>query len=158
VHALDHVQAAMQRAMERVPLVHGACVGADRDAPDEVALQQLLARGIAVLDDLDTAVEVLLGPDRPPTPAGGGGKRTLGDESMGERGRGGVLHAAGAQGASVLGTSSLARQLVGTARQEVELLSEVADLMGRLDEAQVYANSMRVQLLQWQRTMQRAVL
>jgi hypothetical protein len=164
---LGRLQAACRTALSHVPLLNAASVGHHPEAPDLDLLQRQLVHGMQLLQEVQPALQQLLGPDlaavhssssssRGTAAAGPGGAALPGSK------QGHEVAAAGQQGAvntqkprglqhaqnSIKTTAALAEQLMSVASEECSLLGQLAQQLSQLSDLHLYANSMQVQLEQ----------
>lgn len=139
-----------------MPLLNGAAVGHHPEAPDLEVLQRQLVHGMQMLQEVQPALQQLLGPDLaansssskgaaagafPELAAGAGGQPNSSSCSTHKQ-QPGVLQN------SIKTTAALAEQLISVATEECSLLQLLAQQLAQLSDLHLYANSMQVQLVQ----------
>jgi hypothetical protein len=165
---LSQLQAACRTALSHVPLLNGASVGHHPEAPDLDLLQRQLVHGMQLLQEVQPALQQLLGPDlaaihssssgSSTTATGAAAASTLGGQQGPEAAAAGQQSSAassqqprhGLQHAqnSIKTTAVLAEQLMSVASKECSLLGQLAQQLSQLSDLHLYANSMQVQLEQ----------
>lgn len=148
---LGQLQAACEAALSHVPLLGGATVGGTAEAPDLELLQQRLAQGVALMEELGPAVAKLLGPAATEQDSSSSNERSSsgGAASQQQQQGGGDAAAQHAQ-RGIRATASLAEQLMAVAAEECGLLQQLGQQLGQLSDLRLYADSMQVQLAQMQ--------
>lgn len=137
------LQHACSAALSHVPLLNGAALGQLPEKPDLELLQQKLMHGMQQLQEVQPALQKLLGPD------------LLAAQVSNTTAAAAEKQSAQAYSSrqwevrnSVRATAGLAEQLMGVAAEECSLLNELAHQVDRLADLHLYANSMDVQLIQ----------
>lgn len=145
---LSQLQHACSSALSHVPLLNGASLGQHTDQPDLQLLQHQLVHGMRLLQEVQPALQQLLGPDLLAAQSSDGiydvSKPTA--QLNVSNGQCDIRH-------SVSTTALLAEQLMSIAAEECCLLRQLAQQAECLSDLHLYANSMQVQLSQMQLTM-----
>eukprot|EP00775_Hariotina_reticulata_P008360 gene8360-8544_t len=153
---VTQLQSACSAALSHVPLLNGAAVGPLPEQPDLELLHRQLARGVALMDQAQPALQKLLGPDLAPNAASGIQKSSNGSSSSQQTATGTEQQKQrtgpplGYSRSSIKTTATLAQQLMGVAAEECSLLMELAKQLSQLSDLHLYANSMKIQLLHMQ--------
>ncbi|KAF6260504.1 hypothetical protein COO60DRAFT_1459673 [Scenedesmus sp. NREL 46B-D3] len=165
---LSQLQAACRTALSHVPLLNGASVGHHLEAPDLELLQRQLVHGMQLLQEVQPALQQLLGADldtvsskrrnsdtnaaaaaavgpsgtQQGAEAASGGQQSI--SAFTQQPHQGRQHAQ----SSIKTTAALAEQLMSAASEECSLLGQLAQQLSQLSDLHLYANSMQVQLEQ----------
>jgi hypothetical protein len=150
---VTQLQSAASAALSHVPLLNGAAVGSLLEQPDLDLLQRQLARGVALMDQAQPALQKLLGPDIAPNDTSdrcGSSSSQRTPAAAEEQKHQAGLPLASYNRSSIKTTAALAQQLMSVAAEECHLLMELAQQLSQLSDMHLYANSMKIQLLHMQ--------